>query len=229
MYSKDWVSSANGNLRMRSENMDETTGETTITIYRQDSAKFYMLKPANKTAVILSMTQLKGGTNSLLGVDIEKSVTKKIEFLGTEIIEGYECKHYLSTGTGTFQNGVQDNGCFEYWVYEPFGVTMQNKEGCGFLPVITMKNFQQGHQPDELFLIPTDYKMMTVPADGLMEMLEKSTGKSKTEMKQGVDDANRDAKSQMDKLNEINSDKNMSEQQKIQENLKMLEGLNKKK
>ena len=67
LYAKEWVSAADGNLRLRSERPDEQTGETTITIFRQDSAKFYMLKPANKTAMVLPMSQIQGGINSMLG------------------------------------------------------------------------------------------------------------------------------------------------------------------
>jgi hypothetical protein len=222
LYSKDWVSVDGGNLRARNESVDEQTGSTRIFIYRQDSAKFYVLNPENKKAMVLPMSQIKGGINSLVGLDVEKSRTKKLELLGTDIIEGYECKHYLSTSTSTLKNGAEDTGCFEYWLYEPLGVQMQHKEDCGFTPVITLKNFQQGAQPDALFEIPKGYSVMELPAGGLLEMM---TGKTEGDIKPAYDKANQDAKSEVDKVNAISNDPNKTQEQKMQDMSKMLEGV----
>lgn len=231
LYSKDWVSVDGGNLRARNESIDEETGKTRIVIFRQDSAKFYMLNPENKKAMVLPMSQIKGGINSLVGLDVEKSRTKKLELLGTDIIEGYECKHYLSTSTSTLKNGAEDQSCFEYWLYEPFGVQMQHKEGCGFTPVITLKNFQQGAQPDALFEIPKGYSVMELPAGGLMEML---TGKGKGENQKDAGKFQQDAQQKSneanDKLKKLQENtEGKSETEKIQEALKMLGGSTKKK
>jgi hypothetical protein len=231
LYSKDWVSVDGGNLRARNESIDEQTGETRIFIYRQDSAKFYLLNPENKKAMVLPMSQIKGGINSLVGLDVEKSETKKLELLGTDIIEGFECKHYLSTSISTMKNGTENAGCFEYWLYEPLGVQMQHKEGCGYTPVITLKNFKQGPQPDALFEIPKGYQMTELPVGGLMEMF---TGKSRAENQKDADQFEQDAKKATDELGKKFEDlqknsEGKSEAEKIQDALQMLEGLNSKK
>jgi len=229
LYAKEWVSVANGNLRLRSERPDEQTGQTTITIFRQDSAKFYMLKPANKTAMVLPMSQIQGGMNSMLGLDIEVSRTRKTELLGREMIEGFDCGHYLSTGTSTLTTGTESSGCYEYWLHEPLGVTMQHKEGCGYMPPITLKNFQQGTQPDHLFEIPKDYKVITLPAGGLLEMM---TGNSREQNQHDAENLQNEANKQMQDLNRqlenIGNDPNKSDEHKAQDLFKMLEGLNKK-
>lgn len=227
LYSKDWVSVDGGNLRARNESIDEQTGKTKIVIFRQDSAKFYMLNPENKKAMVLPMSQIKGGINSLVGLDVEKSRTTKMELLGTEVIESYECKHFLRTATSTLQNGTEDNSCFEYWLYEPYGVEMQHKEGCGYQPVITLKNFKQGAQPDGLFEIPKGYSVMELPAGGLMEMI---TGKSKAGNRKDADKAQQGADEVNKKFDDLKKNtEGKSETEKIQEALKMLEGTKKKK
>jgi hypothetical protein len=231
LYDKEWVSVAGGNLRLRAERIDEKTGEKTITIFRQDSAKFYMLKPETKKAMVLPMSQIKGGINSLVGLDIEKNRTKKLELLGTDEINGYECKHYLSTSISTLKNGTESSGCFEYWLHEPTGVQMAHKEGCGFTAVIEMSTFQQGAQPDALFEIPKGYQVIELPTGGLMEMF---TGKSKAENQKDADEFEKKAKQGTDDLNKQFEDlkkntEGKSDAEKIQEALKMLEGTKKKK
>jgi hypothetical protein len=231
LYSKDWLSVDGGNLRARTESVDEQTGSTRIFLFRQDSAKFYVLNPENKKAIVLPVSQIKGGINSLVGLDVEKSETKKLELLGADIIEGFECKHYLSTSISTMQNGTENAGCFEYWLYEPLGVQMQHKEGCGFTSVITLKNFRQGPQPDALFEIPKGYQVVELPAGGLMEMF---TGKSMAQNQKDADKARQDAQKVTDALGEKfkkleEDNKGKSESEQIINALKLLEGVNTKK
>jgi hypothetical protein len=224
LYSTNWLSVDGGNLRARIESVDEQTGSTRIFIYRQDSAKFYVLNPENKKAMVLPMSQITGGINSLVGLDIEKSRTTKTELLGTEVIEGFECQHYLQTSVSTMKGGAEDHSCSEYWRYEPFGVDMQHKEGCGFTPVITLKNFKQGTQPDALFEIPKGYQIMTLPTGGLMEML---TGKPKEQNQQDADKAQKGLEELGDKMKEI--EKNPDKNQQMQDMLKLLNESQKKK
>jgi hypothetical protein len=61
-----------------------------------------------------------------------------------------------------------------------------------------------------------------------MEMIQQSTGASKADIQQEADKANRDIKNVTDQINSIQNDPNKTDQQKIQEALKMLDGLNKK-
>ena len=228
LYAREWVSAADGNIRLRSERPDEQSGETSIAIFRQDSAKFYMLKPATKTAMVIPMSQIQGGMNSMLGLDVEVSRTSKTELLGRDIIEGYDCGHYLSTSTSTLTTGTEDSGCYEYWLYEPLGVTMQHKEGCGYMSPITLKNFQQGAQPDHLFEIPGDYSVMELPVGGLLEMI---TGNSREQNQRDADNLKNEVNRQTEDLQkqfEQLNDPNKTDQEKMMDALKMLEGLNKK-
>jgi hypothetical protein len=164
----------------------------------------------------------------MLGLDVEVSRTSKTELLGRETIEGYDCGHYLSTSTSTLTTGTEDSGCYEYWEHEPLGVTMQHKEGCGYMSPITLKNFQQGPQPDHLFEIPRDYSVMELPLGGLMELI---TGNSREQNQRDADNVKKelntksqDLQKQLEQLN----DPNKSDQEKMIDALKMLEGLNKK-
>jgi hypothetical protein len=183
-YAKVWAQADPGNVMMRSERIDDKTGELSIIIFRQDSAKGYVLKPQNKTFIALELAQLN--LNSLVGLDIEKNRTIRKEFKGIELLKnGYECHHYISYMTTVLNNGeVWDEGCYEYWEYEPLKVTMQSKIACGFDEPIILYNFQQGPQPASLFEIPKDYKGMYLPKGGMMEMW---TGKPREENQQMVD------------------------------------------
>jgi hypothetical protein len=221
-YAKIWMQADPGNLKSRSERIDEKTGEKSIIIYRQDSAKMFVLKPEKKTYIALATSQMN--LNDLVGLDVEKNRTVEREFLGTEKLKnGYECHHYISKSTSVLKNGTQETGCFEYWEYEPLNVQMQHKIACGYDEPILLTNFRQGAQPAHLFEIPKDYKGMYLPEGGLLEMF---TGKSKEDNQKAVDDARKSMEDLGDKFKEI--EKKPKDEQ-LQEYFKLLNDSQKKK
>jgi len=224
-YAKIWNQADPGNLKTRSERKDEQTGELSIMIFRQDSAKMYVLKPEKKTWMAISMSQLN--MNDLVGLNVEVDRSAERKFIGLEDVNGYECHHYQHISTSTLTTGTQETGCTHSWVYEPLNVQMQYSN-CGYDEPIYLGNFQQGTQPAHLFEIPTDYTGMSLPTGGLMEMI---TGKPREQNQQDVDAAKKslqdgfqDIENQMKSID----DPNKSEQEKLIDALKMLEGLNKK-
>ena len=228
-YAKIWMQADPGNLKSRSERIDEQTGNLSIIIFRQDSAKMYVLKPEKKTYMALAMSQMN--TNDLLGLNIEKDRNVEKTFLGLETVNGYECHHYQHISTSTLSTGAQETGCTHSWMYEPLNVQMQYSN-CGNDEPIFLGDFQQGAQPAHLFEIPKDYTGMSLPAGGLMEML---TGNSREQnqkdadtAKQGLQEGFQNINDQLQKLDESGKDPNKSEQQKIMEALQMLGGSQKK-
>ena len=224
-YAKIWMQADPGNLKSRSERKDEQTGELSIMIFRQDSAKMYVLKPEKKTWMAIGMAQMN--MNDLVGLNVEKDRSAERKFLGLEDVNGYECHHYQHISTSTMTTGTQETGCTNSWVYEPLNVQMQYSN-CGYDEPIYLGDFQQGTQPAHLFEIPDDYTGMSLPAGGLMEMI---TGKPREQNQQDVDvakkslqDGFQDIENQMKSID----DPNKSDQEKMMDALKMLEGLNKK-
>ena len=227
LYAKIWMQADPGNLKSRSESVDENTGERTVIIYRQDSAKIYTLKPEKKTYIVIPMSQVTN-MNSLLGIEFETHRTVDREFIGLETVNGYECHHYKHTSTSTFSHGGEEVGVFHSWIYQPLNVQMQHSNG-GYDEPIFLNNFQQGPQPAHLFEIPKDYEGFTVPAGGLNEMIKNETGTSLEDMKDIFDVFKEKSKEQQEKINKVEKDSSKTEQEKIIEYLKMLEGVSKKK
>ena len=225
-YAKIWMQADPGNLKSRSERKDEKTGEVSIMIFRQDSAKMYVLKPEKKTWMAISMSQLN--MNDLVGLNVEKDRNVEKKFLGLEDVNGYECHHYQHISTSTLNNGTQETGCTHSWMYEPLNVQMQYSN-CGYDEPIYLGNFKQGPQPAHLFELPDDYTGMSLPVGGLMEML---TGKPREQNQQDVDETKKNLQEGMqninDQIKEIENDPNKSEQEKIMDALKMLGGSKKK-
>ena len=225
-YAKIWTQADPGNLKSRSERKDEQTGELSIIIFRQDSAKMYVLKPEKKTYMALAMAQMN--MNDLMGLNVEKDRSVERKFLGLEDVNGYECHHYQHISTSTLNNGTQETGCTHSWMFEPLNVQMQYSN-CGYDEPIYLGNFQQGPQPAHLFEIPKDYTGMSLPTGGLMEML---TGKPREENQQNVDAAKKGLQEGFqnieDQMKSID-DPNKTQEQKLQEALKLLQQTQKKK
>lgn len=213
-YAKIWTQADPGNLKSRSERVDEQTGEKSIIIFRQDSAKMFVLKPEKKTYMVLAMSQLN--LNDLVGLNLEKDRNVQKELVGIENINGYECHHYKFISNSTFNNGTQEKGCHESWIFEPLNVTMQ-QSNCGYDEPITLGSFQQGQQSAHLFEIPKDYNVIALPTGGLMELI---TGNSRQQNQKDVDDAKQTLQSTGEKLQEIG--KNPDPNQQIQGLLNLL-------
>jgi hypothetical protein len=204
-----------------------TNDKRTIYIYRADSARFYCIWPDEKRMMVFNPEQMN--TNSLVGLNIETSNVQTKEMVGIEEVDGKKCQHWSITTKSKLQVMGQEGSetsCYDYWYYEPWKMPIQEKNGCGFIePLITL-NVKFGPQPDELFVIPTDYQVMALPTGGLMEML---TGKGKAENQQDVDAFQTEAQNALDALNQQMKDyekntEGKSDAEKIQEALKLLGG-----
>lgn len=218
---KQWFSDGNARLERLKDD-----GTSTIMIYRADSAKIYTIIPERKVYMILPMAQATN-MNALIGAKVEEGRNITRELVGMEEVDGKMCAHYSITATTILVNGMTETVTYSQWWWEPLNTFIREKYG--FSPAWELRNIVQRVQPAHLFEIPKDYTAMVIPAGGFMDMLTGSSGKSEAELKQAHDEANSKAKSETDKLNEIKNDQNQTEQQKIQNALKMLEGLNKKK
>jgi hypothetical protein len=217
--------------KLRSESIDEFDGKVNTMIFRQDSAKGYVLDMEKKTWKAVPFSMLAGGiksaTNNVTGLDIVTAGKTERKFIKTEVVEGYECELYEIKTTSTTKDGGQH---VDYWVnewfYKPYNMWIRLKE-LPYEPAKVRRNIKTSPQPDNLFEIPKDFKGMTLPAGGLMEIL---TGKSKSENQKAVDDAQKRMDEFEQKLKELEkSTEGKSEAEKRQETIKMLEGLNKKK
>jgi len=170
-YGKVWVQADPGNLKTRSEHIDEKTGELHITIFRQDSARMYSLDPKTKTGIIMPIDQMSN-LAVLVGIEKDNSRVVKKEFVGLEMVNTYECHHYLTTITTTSVTGVQETGCVHSWMFEPLNVQMQSAN-CGYDEPVVLNNFQQGPQPAHLFEIPKDYTLKGLPIQEVKNEMQK--------------------------------------------------------
>ena len=216
LLGKEWFSKD----KVRAERMSDD-GKTRVFIYRIDSAKFWMLNAEQKTCMEIPLSQL--GNYGILGIEVA-GTSRTSEFLGKEMVEGYECNHNRVTIITMLANGTQDKGGYDEWIYPPYNMWIMRQDG-PYDEAQVMRNIVAGPQPDHLFELPSDYKVVNLPIGGLMDMLTGSSGRSEAEIKEGADDA----KSQLDQLNNIGNDPNKTNQQKAQDMMKMLEGLNKNK
>lgn len=211
LKSKEW-NSADGYGRQ--EHPDGT-----IAILRADSMKMYYLNPANKTARALPYSQVN--TNDMLGRKLAASSDYKREFVRHETVEGYECAVYTVTRTKTLTTGDTEASVNIEWVYEPLGmwIRLQDDTYGAIATRRIRRNIVQGSQPAHLFEIPRDYKVITIPAGGLMEMM---TGMKQTEQQ-------KDKSLDKDDLLDMVTGGNKEAAEKMQEVLKQIEKLNKKK
>jgi hypothetical protein len=223
LISKIWRSGNN----TRSESIDRFNGKTIVIIMRQDSAKGFVLDMEKKTykAVPLSMfTNQKEATNNVVGLDIVKESNTDKKFIKEEEVEGYPCKLYEIKTTSMMKNGGQSVDYFvNEWIYEPFNLWIRQKE-LPYEPSKIRRNIKTDPQPESLFEIPKDFKGMTLPTGGLMEML---TGKPKEQNQQDADKAQKGFEELGDKMKEI--EKNPDKNQQMQDMLQLLNESQKKK
>jgi hypothetical protein len=204
LVEKTW----NNEKHIRSELYDENN-KTQIMILRSDSAKAYMVDPEKKTIMefptkqILSLAKTLGETDR----------NNKDEFIGKETIEGYECEHYITTIT-TISNGQTTITRRDSWWYQPYKMEIMSKQEA--LDAIVHRNIKLGAQPADLFELPKDYSMIDVNAR--MNNINNMFEQMKTlQNKQGTNNADKKAQ-----------DANKTQDQKMQDAMQMLKGLNKK-
>jgi hypothetical protein len=226
MIGKIWVSMESKTdyksrgLKWGGLGFEYSKGDTALTITRMDSAKIFNLYPKTKTykVGIDFSVMLKGGANiadlmnSQGGGRVMKNSSQTKELLGTDVIEGYECKHYRYTTTSTLSAGGQpQTSTYENWIYEPLGVEMQRKDAGQYDHAVTLKNFKQGLQPASLFEIPKDYRNATKSVSGnpledlskMQEMLKENNKGNADKIKKTQEDGKGKPESEqiMDLLN----------------------------
>lgn len=230
LSAKIYVSYTVGNYKSRSEGYNPGFGIPAradeipyVTIVRQDSMKSFSLDRKTKTYSTITLPMRRGDDvfvngNSAKAVAERLGATDKSlkkEFLGTEIIEGYECSHYRYTTSDRYS---------EYWIYEPLKLAVQRMEGN---EIFILRNIRQGPQPESLFEIPKDYKRASGDLGELQNVLDmmQGTGTAGEAMKQ----QQQKQQEQQKKSDAIKNDPNKSEQQKIMELLNQMGGDKKKK
>ncbi|MDR1859617.1 MAG: DUF4412 domain-containing protein [Bacteroidales bacterium] len=225
---KIWVShESDANLKMRTETFEIGFGlkkdDNSYIVVRMDSAKMFTLYPDTKTYTYWDLSSvMKDGSltsmiNGNVGAAVMKSSSVKSELLGTEVIEGYECKHYRYAITTTLANGTSETGYREAWVYEPLKIEMQWEDGG---EVFFIRNLKPGAQPASLFVIPKDYKGASAFGGNFGGLSGKASDADvQQKMKEIQDALNSGNKSKTD-----SKDKDKADAEKIQELMNMLGG-----
>lgn len=239
-YAKIWTSNENGVFKMRSECVGKNAMgldcSGTIVILRSDSAKVYTFKSDENiiTAMPMPMKKFKDDdlteylNKNVMGFDYEQERNVSKESLGTKVIESYECVGVKTVITTVNRGGIQETGCNETWKCPSlYDLTILTKTGCGGYGegVLTI-DYKFGHQPDELFEIPKDKKIQDMGS-----LISKITGSdSYEENNKYVDDkekAYQDAQKEANEKLEFLNDPNKSDSEKLQDAVKMLQGLGK--
>lgn len=199
LIAKIWQSNSNGVQKSRGESyatgfddLDRISNGTvtvSISIGNQDSLKFYNLDPKTKTYDVLSLDPQSRNINVNNSGKMTDNSSRRKEFIGTEEIEGYMCKHYKYYTDG--------KNYHDEWIYEPLNLAIQREDGG---VKFVLRNIKQGAQPASLFEIPKDYKA-NAPADAntlnvINAMLKSQQNKTqqKGETKQPESDAEKNQK-----------------------------------
>jgi len=131
------------------------------------------------------------------------SIKSTNEFVGKETVEGFECEHYRTKTVQTAPNGSTTTTWRDSWWYAPYTMEIKCKEEG--LDAQVSRNIKLGAQPASLFELPKDYRVVNL--GNMMDDLNNMMEQMKTlQNQQGANDA---------------------DEQKAQDLLKMLEGLNK--
>ena len=216
---KMWVS-AEGNYR---QEVTDKSG-TFVNIFRHDSMAVYRLDMAKKTYMVLSFSQLSN-PNSMFGMKMEESANTKSEFIGQEVVEGKTCDHWRYTTTTVLTNGQSQTTIYDQWIYKPLNTWIRQTVGLYGSDPEVLRNITQGQQPDHLFEIPKDFKGMSLPAGGMMEMF---TGKSKEQSQKDMNDFGKKTDEGIKQINEA-ADPNKPQEQQIQDLMKLINQSKKKK
>ena len=220
LESKQWVSTD----KYRQELPGTQGASPKIAIFRQDSAKFFILDPEKKTYITFSMDQLTNQT--IIGLEAMETANRSIkrEFKGKELVEGCMCDHYNYVTTLVMKGGMEESSVYDHWICPQNNMVLRTTVGVYMDEPKVTRNIKMGPQPDYLFEIPTDFKVIAVPMGGMLEMF---TGKSKEDNQQMLDEVNKKAEDLKEQLEKINKIENKDEQ--LQEVFKMLNQSIKKK
>lgn len=196
LLAKEWVSGTN----IRSESIKN--GEPSILILRGDSMKAWNLNPVKKTYIALDLDAFlkENPVNRLLGEKVTQHTKSESEYLRTDEAEGKMCKVYRMRYIETMPDGSTNVADWEEWIYEPWGIWIKKTNDVrSLLEAVVLRNVKPGPQPAHLFEVPKDYKGISVPLGGLLEMLggEKSGSGSKEKKK---DSKPSDKKSDMEQM-----------------------------
>jgi hypothetical protein len=156
---KSWQS-ANGNTR-------KETPDGSVTIMRIDSMLMYKLNPANKTAIVLTLSQ------DSLPADMRKDMrgqTLTYQVIEENVdVEGYSCVYREVTQSLPDGSDVTDN--HKEWYHAPLRTWIR----IFWDPILgtgIRRNIKQGQQPAYLFEIPAGYKRMNMNPDDALNPLK---------------------------------------------------------
>jgi hypothetical protein len=218
LNSKQWVSAA-GHYR---QEVTDQSG-TFINIFRRDSMTIYRLDVSKKTYMAIPFSQF-GNPNSILGMNLQERADTKTEFIGQEEVEGKMCDHYRYTTVTRLANGQSETTIYDQWIYKPLNTWIRQTVGTYGDPREVLRNIAQGEQPAHLFEIPRDYSAMSLPGGGLLESL--LGGKSPAENQQKMNELQQGQRNAAEQINQA-VDSSKTDQQKIQDLLKLIQGTKK--
>lgn len=219
LRSKEWQSTRNVRMEMPGED-----GKTTTVIFRADSLKFYILDTEKKTWLSIDPAQITGGAIYGIAALEHEGNSVKRTFINEENVGGYSCRHYRVESALAHKGGTTSYSDWDEWVYEPYKLVIRRSDDIRPGQYTIRQNIAMGPQPESLFEIPKDYKGSAMPLGGMMEMI---TGQSKEQNQQGIENI-------MDGFKKLEEDmksatEGKSQEEQIQNLLKMIEGQQKKK
>lgn len=193
-------------------------------IFGKDSV--CMIFPQKKFCAVFKGDEMKKQAQNMnaFGMEVETvSSSGKKEFIKSEMVSGFMCKHYRITNTTVVSNKtlgetVESTGGTEVWETPEISHLIQE---AGPVGVTILKNIVVGAQPAHLFTIPKDYKR--VPGSVIMGMMQQIMGDPE-ENKQKIQESRKN----LDKFlkGEKTSDKKVND---WMEDLKKAEEMLKKK
>ena len=129
-------------------------GEKTIVIVNQQEKTTTLLIPVDKMYMEMGSRSMVGAANDVFQSINKLTETTEPSLVGTETIQGYECKKYIVTREG--QN------IMVYWQSPDLGFPIKVvNEIAGSTMELT--NIQEGDVDDSMFIIPSDYQKMNMP------------------------------------------------------------------
>lgn len=193
-------------------------------IFGKDS--ICMIFPEKRFYAVFKGDEMKKQAQNMnaFGMEVKTiSSSGKKEFIKSEMVSGFMCKHYRITNTAVISNKTlgqtgESTRITEVWETPEISHLIQEDGPVG---VTILKNIVVGAQPAHLFTIPKDYKR--VPGSVIMGMMQQMMG-TPEENKQKI----QDAKTNVDKA--LKGEKTSNQEvNDMMEGFKALEELLKKK
>ncbi len=131
-----------------------TMGSSMVTIVRRDKNVSWVLMPANKMYMEVSLQQQNQKVNPF-----DAKADYKYTLVGADTVDGHPCKKYKfeTSVDGKIQKGF-------HWLatdLKDFPIKWSDEAGT---MVTELKNVKLGPSANTLFELPSDYKKMTIPA-----------------------------------------------------------------